>query len=143
MRLKVAEVLVQNEEGVAPLDAVADAGGHIVDQHKHLWAISIYVPDDVQSSENETMATLSSIKTEMGVRLITQDGRLVPTLSELAEETVSKRAGIMDDLAKRRSIVKLVPAAFGDESFADIVRTLWDNARANGLIDGPVPDDLW
>ena len=44
MRLKVAEVLVQNEEGVAPLDAVSDAGGHIVRQHRRLWAISIYAP---------------------------------------------------------------------------------------------------
>jgi len=142
MRLKVAEVLVRNEEGVAPLDRVSDAGGHIVDQHRRLWAISVFVSREILNNDNAVNVLLSSLKTDMDVGLTAQDGTPIPTIPQLAEDVVATRGDL--DLEGRQSLRLLVPAAQGGSgTFQELVHRLWLAGEENGLIASGPPDDLW
>lgn len=148
MRLKVAEVLVDNDEGVAPLDRLSDAGGHIVAQHRELWAISVYadflIRDDSSLAMRRTAdVLLSSIRTDMDIRLIRPDGTAVPTLNELCVERIAEIHPL--DSSKREELLQLEPAALGgDFTFRELIRGYWRLAHEHNLFDDAVPpDDLW
>lgn len=143
MKLKVAGVLVDNDDGVAPLDRIEDASGQIVEQHRDLWAISVYAHPSVRNALDSRTADvlLSSLRTDMDIRLLRWDGEPVPTTHELAAKVIADRQHL--DTNARESLVRLVPAAAGGTpTFSDLLVRLWRAAEVNGLVSGDVPDDL-
>jgi HD superfamily phosphohydrolase len=143
MKLKVAGVLVDNDDGVAPLDRIEDASGQIVEQHRDLWAISVYAHASVQDplSTRTADVLLSSLRTDMDIRLLRWDGEPVPTTDELAANVIAERGHLSN--GARESLLRLVPAAAGGTpTFADLLVRLWRAAETNGLVSGDVPDDL-
>lgn len=146
MRLKVAEVLVDNEEGIAPLDRLSDAGGQIVAQHRNLWAISVYaeraIRDDLRMRRTADVL-LSSIRTDMDVRLVRWDQQPVKTLTELSVDRITELRAL--DRQQRGRLLELVPAALGGGStFRELIREHWRVAHDQGFVDDVVPpDDLW
>ena len=79
----------------------------------------------------------------MDIRIMSRGGQLIPTIHEMAADVVAKRAGIRDDEEACGKLLKLLPAALGDESFSEVVRTLWLAGGASQIITGEPPDDLW
>jgi HD superfamily phosphohydrolase len=143
MKLKVAGVLVDNDDGVAPLDRIEDASGQIVEQHRELWAISVYAHPSVRDAADTRTADvlLSSVRTDMDVRLVRWDGEPVPATHELAANVIAEHEHL--DANARSLLLRLVPAASGGTpTFSDLLVRLWRAAEANGLLSGNVPDDL-
>lgn len=143
MKLKVAGVLVDNDDGVAPLDRIEDASGQIVAQHRDLWAISVFAHPAVRSALDTRMADvlLSSLRTDMDIRLVRWDGEPVLTTHELAANVIAERGHL--DTDGRVALLSLVPAAAGGTpTFRDLLVRLWRAAEVNGLVSGDVPDDL-
>lgn len=146
MRLKVAEVLVDNEEGVAPLDRLSDAGGQIVAQHRNLWAISVYADGPLRndvSMRRTADVLLASIRTDMDVRLVRSDRTPVKTLIELSVDRIAELRPL--DRQHRDQLLELVPAAFGGGfTFKELIREHWRVAHDHNFVDEAAPPaDLW
>jgi HD superfamily phosphohydrolase len=144
MRLKVAQVLVDNDEGIAPLDRIEEASGQIVEQHRELWAISVYAHRSVRDATDERIADvlLASLKTEMDIGLVRWDGKPIPTVRQFAVDVIASRVKLAPDA--KDSLLRLVPAAAGGEAtFRDLLIRLWRAAEENELLVGGPPDDLW
>ncbi len=146
MRLKVAEVLVDNEEGIAPLDRLSDAGGQIVAQHRDLWAISVYAERSIRDNvkmRRTADVLLSSIRTDMDVRLVRWDQRPVKTLTELSVDRIVELRRL--DRQQRDQLLELVPAALGSLfTFRELIREHWRVAYDQNFVDSAAPpDDLW
>jgi HD superfamily phosphohydrolase len=146
MRLKVAEVLVDNEEGVAPLDRVSDSGGQIVTQHRNLWSISVYADSPLRDDlrmRNTVDVLLSSIRTDMDVRLIRWDGTPVKTLTDLSVDKIAEVKRL--EPQQREQLLELVPAALGGgQTFREMINAHWRVAHEQGFFDEATPpDSLW
>lgn len=143
MRLKVAEVLVDNGTGVAPLNRVQESSGQIVAQHRELWAISVYAHPDIRNdSANRRMADviLSSIRTDMDIHLVDWDGTPVMRLPELAVDCIDKMSSLGPN---KERLLELVPAAMGaKDTFRDLLKQYWLTAEENGFVQPGIPPDL-
>ena len=134
MRLKVAEVLVDDGVSVAPLDRVNSAGKEIVEQHRHLWSIGIYAALDVEKQEdaNRALVLLSQLKDEMDLRAVRWDGESVKSSADLMVEDIVEHLRLSRD--HRESLAQLAPAAMGgDMTFKNRLKALWTAAHENGL----------
>jgi HD superfamily phosphohydrolase len=101
MRLKIAEVLVQQEDGLIrplarALPSDADhAGGDpdaalIVERHMQLWALRIYAPKDVRDVDPKVGdRLLGFFAKELGVPLTRWDGVKVEPISQQAANDLS------------------------------------------------------
>ena len=149
MRLKVARVLVDDGENVAPLERVSPAGDHIVQQHHDLWAVSVYADPEVADDPHVAEAALISLKTDMDIGLVTRDGERVQTRAEALVNLIGNRVGMNDDdRAELRLLVNeefQAVAAGGRPTFRQMARAVWSIARINGLggVQGRPPADLW
>lgn len=100
MRLKVAEVLVESEGTIVPLDR---AGHHpaneIYDAHENLWTVTVYADPEIAGSEGGTIETLLSvIGTETSIRMRSvRTGRLMGTPWEEAAELVADGWGLPNE----------------------------------------------
>lgn len=66
MRLKVAEVLVDFGEGIAPFNSYSDRGRDIYQDHEDLWAVTVFVHREVRERGLEP-AVLSRLAELMGL----------------------------------------------------------------------------
>lgn len=144
MRLKVAEVLVDGGEGVAPLDRVSDASKEIVKQHQALWAVSVYVEPSVRRAEPvRVQAMLSELREQMQLAFKYPDGTPVPYPSELTLQLVGQHAKLnSDQLITLRGLQSsyALAAAGAPLSTAGRFNALWSQAAEVGLVSGEPPD---
>lgn len=66
MRLKVAEVLVDFGEGIAPFNEYSDRGREIYEDHRNLWTVTVFVHPSVSAGGLEP-AILARLAELMGV----------------------------------------------------------------------------
>lgn len=110
MRLKAADVLVDDGKKVEPLrDRDRDAGG-IVDRHQDLWAVSVYVDPSLRArahkasesarvprginDEVRLQAALSVLRDDMALDMRRHDGTEVPPFAEFLARHVADREGM-------------------------------------------------
>ncbi|MBQ0798516.1 MAG: hypothetical protein KBT63_04470 [Porticoccaceae bacterium] len=124
MRLKAAEVLVEDSYGIQPLIDKERVGKHrgneIYEGHRSLWAITVFAPPHVKDDNIKRCAALSWLAQEMG---ITWDED-VQSLSTLAAQQVGYLQGLTRDQEETLSVaLDRGVAARGDFSskFSDIV----------------------
>jgi hypothetical protein len=144
MRLKVAGVLVDDGESVAPLDRVDSAGKEIVEQHRHLWSIGIYAALDISKQEHANRASvlLSQLKDEMDLRVVRWDGESVKSLADLTVEQIAEFLRLSK--GQRGSLAELATNAMaGADTFGNKLKDLWLAAQENGIADREFPPDLW
>jgi hypothetical protein len=148
MRLKVAEVLIDDGEGVAPLSRLSDAGNQIVEQHRNLWSIAVYADaslrpanaDDIRATRKADVL-LAKLHEEMDIRLVRWDGMRVRSLQELAVHTIGEHQRMTED--DRSRLLEIVPAALGTSGrFEELLDRTWRAARENRLVKGRYPRDL-
>lgn len=145
MRLKVAEVLVDDGRGVAPLNRVSTASQQIVQQHRELWAVSVYVDPAVrEQTPARVRAMLAELRRRMQVALQDADGRPVPLPSSLAADLVVEHAGLaggrqLEQLTQRYALA----AASAPQSVGGHFAALWQQAHAAGLVDRAEPPQWW
>jgi hypothetical protein len=143
MRLKVAGVLVDSGDGIAPLDRVSGAGGEIVEQHKRLWSVSIFADLDVRDAKHAKLAlvVLGRLKELTDLRLVDWLGRPVQTLDDLAKTRIAEIANLSPTQVS--ALARLSLAARGDDSFEARLRQWWSTAQQNKLVKGSPPPDFW
>jgi HD superfamily phosphohydrolase len=142
MRLKVAEVLVE-EGSVETLATLSTESLAIVENHKALWAITVYAAPDVCERQSELVApsteadrstvgpvdiALAFLKDKMGIDLVYKDGRAVLGLDELAVQAVSDYLALS---RKEREQLNSIRAAAkgGEQNFESKLRATWAAAR--------------
>lgn len=133
MRLKVAEVLVHTgEQYVAPLSDVELASQQIVEQHKRLWAVTVYAPAATTGEQGD--AVLAFLGDRMGLRFMRRDGRGVPTVDEVAVDAVIRKHS--KSARHRSDILELAPAAKDDarSTFASLVESYETSARLHHYV---------
>jgi hypothetical protein len=90
MRLKVAEVLVERNGQISPLDRVGNERAvEIYASHKQLWAISVFADPGVADDDASVLAALSYLGEQLGVRFQTRKGVPVPGVTDLAVDRVA------------------------------------------------------
>jgi len=101
MRLKAAEVLVEMEGTIAPLNAHdsvrARRAQEIYSSHEALWMVSIYGHRDVADDPGRTLALLAQLQADLGLALQDSAGNAVPTPSELVVRSIASVASIPRD----------------------------------------------
>jgi hypothetical protein len=132
MRLKVAEVLVDDGRQVNQLADVFPQGGQIVEQHKNLWAISVYANREVATeADGDTRtadALLAYVKDRLDVPLTRWDGQPVLGKRDLALQRVSDEAQLTRaETAQLQEYV--VAAKGGSDTFDSLTRQTWMAAR--------------
>lgn len=136
MKLKVAGVLVDNGNGIAPLDRLSDAGRRIVSQHKDLWSVGIYADLDVQTLDGVERAeeVLGSIKDQTDLHIVQWDGKVARSLEELLFDRIANRARLTEaDIAALRTLA--VPALEGPNNFRARMNMLWEAGIQAGIIE--------
>ncbi len=149
MRLKVAGVLVDDGDGLAPLSRVSDAGHQIVTQHKGLWSIAIYADASLRPDGAATLkatrkadVVLAVLQERMDLRMVRWDGEVVRSLDRLSVDTVGEHANLKEE--QRLKLLALVPAALGgNDTFDGMLKRTWAAAANEGWV-GPrtSPGDL-
>lgn len=135
MRLKVAEVLVHTgDQYVAPLSAVEVASQQIVEQHKNLWAVTVYAPRETTLEQGA--AVLSFLGDRMGLRFVRPSGRAVWSVDQAAVDALITRHP--EAAAHREALLNLAPAAKDSTraTFRALVQQYEATARQNGYISG-------
>lgn len=149
MRLKAADVLVDDGKKIEPLrDRDRDAGG-IVSRHKDLWGVSVYVDPELRScadkgpqrsrgrgrvdDEVRLRAALSVMRDEMALDLRRHDGSEVPSFPSFLARHVAEEEGM-----GRREEERLATVA-GREShrsgrLEDAIDAARSLAQDNGLL---------
>lgn len=102
MRLKIAEVLVQQEDGLIrplaralPSDTDHASGDEdaalIVQRHMQLWALRVYGPAQIRADSKKCDRLLAYLSQELGLPLTRWDGEEIRDLARLAAEEVAER----------------------------------------------------
>lgn len=147
MRLKVAEVLVDDGNQVNQLAELSPQGGQIVEQHKKLWAISVYasrdaLPNDGHGEASVVDALLAFVKDTLDVPLTRWDGQAVLGRRALAEERVTDLGELNRE--QGAALRKLgVAAKGGSGTFKDLKLETWKAARVvKPTLQAKPPADL-
>lgn len=118
MRLKLAELLVDDGSGVAQFKDKSMRGSDIYEAHKDLWTISVFVHPEVTVSQ--TRAVLAKLAQEMGVSWDAHGNELGPNPDVAPQHLAAIQAcdkqivdGRVDELVKWASNPKQL-AARGD-----------------------------
>lgn len=99
MRMKVAQVLCDDDGHVAPLSAIADNdSAAVLEQHRRLWSVVVYAhpllrePDTTAGSErlHRLDAALAYLRDAMDLDLHRWDGQAVPTRRHFVVERVGE-----------------------------------------------------
>ncbi len=131
MRLKVAEVLVDDGQSVYKLGEHDPDAKQIVERHKGLWAMRLYAPSEIRDNRRTNEVLRGCILEKTGINLADERGNPARNLSTLAADRVGDLIPLTtpqeDDLAD------LVAAARADEwTFDDALREAWAAALAKG-----------
>jgi hypothetical protein len=147
MRLKIAEVLVEQEDHlIRPLaralpsdkdHATGDLDAAlIVERHMQLWALRVYAPFEVRENEEQSKRLLGFLRQELGMPLTSWDGEPVEPLARLAANEIGDRQSPRWSGSERRAAEKIIEdrAAKGEyERFEDLLD--WTD-------DGRLDDDV-
>lgn len=133
MRPKVAEVLVDDGNQVNQLAEISPQGGQVVEQHKKLWAISVYasrdaLPDDGQGDTRVVDALLAFVKDTLDVPLTRWDGQAVLGRRALAEERVADLGELNREQGAALRKLGVAPKG-GSGTFKDLKLETWKAAR--------------
>lgn len=134
MRLKVADVLVQRDNAIAPLSRVEPTSEEIVEQHQRLWAVTVYAPAHIRDDADVADAVLSYVGERTALTFHRRDGSVVPRTWDLAVDRLLSE--IASETPSRQDLLDLVPSARaqkGASSFQDLVDGLRTTARMNGI----------
>lgn len=145
MRLKVAEVLVDSGKGVAALDSLSGPSKQIVQSHKELWAVTVYVePNLARAEPSRVDAMLAYLRDELDLALHDAAGRAVRGVRELARDVVAEALSLTGSKVKTlEDRIQSVGAAAGGGTFDAEVAATWEMAREAGLTEKPLPGASW
>jgi HD superfamily phosphohydrolase len=145
MRLKVAEVLVDSGKGVAALDSLSGPSKQIVQSHKELWAVTIYVEPELALGDAPGVdAMLAYLRDELDLALHDSTGKAVRGLRELARDVVAEALNLTGGkVTTLEDRMQLVSAAAGGGTFDALIASTWETAREAGLTDKPLPNGSW
>lgn len=119
MRLKVAEVLVERDGQISPLDKVGNKRAEeIYASHKDLWAISVFAHSTVADDSQQVEALLAFLGREMGIRFHTRDGQRVRSVLDIAIDRVIDDSGLADNVVELRRVAHEFAADNGDNLLA-------------------------
>ena len=143
MRLKLAELLVNDGQGVAKFKDKYQKGSDIYAAHKELWTISVFVHPSV--STKKTRAALAKLGQKLGVSWdayvdeLGSDPAVAP--EHLAAIEVLEVPAVTKNVEHLVSLAKSDPelAARGNHAStqAALTRKVKAIARQNGLLDAP------
>jgi HD superfamily phosphohydrolase len=147
MRMKIANVLCDNNGHVAPLHAIGDNDSdRVLEQHKRLWSVVVYAHPDLRSTiatpqgrrqQRQLMAALSYVRDRMDLALTDWEGLPVPTRRRFAVELVGEYGQLPRD--RREKLVAAQSAALGAGTADDLLMTVWHEGQAAGFYKTAFP----
>lgn len=137
MRLKAADVLVDDGKGVSTMlardKAGANRGKEIYDAHESLWSLNVYAHPSVAGDETKRQVVLAWLASELG-KICWEGLDQQPDLAKLAALEVAKAKELSGDEERQLADVALGLAAHnGGNSFEDLVSQI--SAAADELFD--------
>lgn len=147
MRLKLAELLVNDGQGVAKFKDKSQRGSDIYAAHKDLWTISVFVHPSVTISQ--TRAALAKLGQRLGVSWdahaeeLGSDPAVAPehlaAIEVLDASSVAKNVERLISLAKSEEL-----AARGKQpsTQAELTQRMRALAQQNELVEPPLPGDF-
>ena len=90
MRLKLAELLVDDGQGIAQFRDTVALGSEIYEAHKALWTVSVFVHPTATVSQ--TQAALAKLGKEMGISWDAYRDRLGPNPDVAPEHLAAVKA---------------------------------------------------
>jgi hypothetical protein len=94
MRLKLADVLIEDRGMISKLVDRYEDAAIIAKRHQELWAVRIYATDEVRLDEDAREIVLARLRDEMGLPFVNSQGAPVITTSRLAAERVGSKRGL-------------------------------------------------
>ncbi len=139
MRLKLADVLIEDRGMISKLVERYEDAEIIARRHQELWAVRVYASAEVHEDADKREIVLAKLRDDMGLPFVDTDGRPVTDTSRLvAERIVSRHQLERSELA---AIEDLTAAARAEHlAFEDLELAAEEACRARGLIadeDGP------
>lgn len=130
MRLKVAEVLIEEDGEILPLDKSGFPGvREIYENHEKLWSINVYAHPSIVPEESEGVldyppaaeVVIAYLGEEMGLDMRRRDGTSVGTMFDLAMRKLIEEYNLRDDDVQRMG--RAVAAHQGDPGLGGRART--------------------
>lgn len=119
MRLKLADVLIEDRGMISKLVDRYEDAEIIAKRHQELWAVRIYATDELRLDEDAREIVLARLRDEMGLPFVNSQGAPVITTSRLAAERVGSKARL-----GRADIARLeahpIAARTGHTTFRDL-----------------------
>lgn len=119
MRLKLADVLIEDRGMISKLVERYDDAEIIARRHQELWAVRVYASDEVRLDEDAREIVLAKLRDEMGLPFVNSRGEPVISTSRLVAERVGAARGL-----GRAQIARLeshgLAARAGSMTFADL-----------------------
>ena len=136
MRLKVADVLADDGQQVNRLAELSPQGGQIVEQHRKLWAVSVYasrdaVTDSGDSPDNGDSRTadalLAHLRDALDIPLTRWDGLPVRGKADLVLDRVSDIARLSRDETRslRDDYTVAAKTEPGTDTYDNLLRETW------------------
>ena len=94
MRLKLADVLIEDRGMISKLVDRYEDAEIIAKRHQELWAVRVYATDEVRLDEDAREIVLARLRDEMGLPFVNSQGAPVITTSRLAAERVGSERGL-------------------------------------------------
>ncbi len=88
MRLKLADVLIEDRGMISTLVDRYEDAAIIARRHQELWAVRVYATDEVRLNEDKREIVLARLRDEMGLPFVNSQGAPVITTARLAAERV-------------------------------------------------------
>lgn len=127
MRLKLADVLIEDRGMISKLVDRYEDAAIIAKRHQELWAVRVYATDELRLDEDAREIVLARLRDEMGLPFVNNQGAPVITTSRLAAERVGSQRGL-----GRADIARLeahpVAARTGHATFRDLELALGEVA---------------
>lgn len=133
MRFKVAEVLIDDGETVSELGTFHPDASQIVQRHRELWTVRVFVPEEVRDEPRLSEVILAFIAEAMHVPLVDLDGETVRPVREIMAERLSEEFQLGP--SQRRELEALVPAARGEATWRTLLSSTLVAAKAKGLVE--------
>jgi HD superfamily phosphohydrolase len=146
MRMKVADVLCDDDGNVAPLSAIRENDSDtVLEQHKRLWSVVVYAhpalrdPAEPDASRRRAAtyrldAALSFLRHKMDLDLVTWNGAGVPTPDALAADLVADELGLRRH--QRDELLMIRGAALvAEPNFDSLLLTTWETAKDKAHVE--------
>jgi HD superfamily phosphohydrolase len=121
MRMKAAEVLVDDDERILPLDTTSyrDRGLDIYEAHRALWAVTVYVHRSVSDDQREVIQAWLSRELGIGWSEVSVESS-GSRLSQIALRVVARDLDLSAEAIAKLSD-RDIAASAGTETFAELV----------------------